>query len=98
MPLTLPFRSAGGVEAGRSSAKAGEDVATWPFPCARNRAGDRNKTVTLAGDGLHEARVLRIIVERLAYFADSGVDAVFGIKRKTSLPQIFSTISSRVTS
>ena len=45
-----------------------------------------DEAVSLAGDGLNEAGIFGVVFERLADFADGGVDAVLGIDEDILAP------------
>jgi len=46
-----------------------------------------DEAVTLALDGLHEARVVRVIPENLTDFPNGGIDAVFGVHKDFFSPE-----------
>ena len=58
--------------------------------------GDRgNESVSPAGERLDIARLLRIVLEHLADFADGAVDAVVGIEKDVFSPDLFRNFFAR---
>src|SRR5262249_61083487 len=46
----------------------------------------RDESISLAGDRLHEAGLLRVVLERLADLADGGIDAVVRVEEDIPSP------------
>ena len=54
-----------------------------------------DEAVAAAHDGLHKARLFRVVAEGLADFADGGVDAVLGIDEDFVAPKAFGDFGAR---